>query len=224
MPLRRIFEVLLRSPALEDGKYSLTGPLAVLPARPSSPSTLRITIPFLRSPRLPFIKFTTTRRIRGVRLSEERIGNAVGMPTRSRRIRSFLKTFDLNNKSLSDRKGRTRSNYCRTMNTYSRVDSFFLRLSLSLFFFSSLASSLSSFTLLFFQLLRVIILFAFTAQPLSALPLSSSSLRFSVHSGAALFPQFSLGQYVSFTLRGVHTGTEMVPLRLHSACIKRLSL
>lgn len=78
--------------------------------RPNSPSISCITIPFLRSSWLPFIKFTTSLERRGVaqrmRHSRKRIGSShqsAFAARRSQRIRSFLKTFDLNNKSLSER-------------------------------------------------------------------------------------------------------------------------
>lgn len=123
---------------------------------------------------------------------------------RSRRIRSFLKTFDLNNKSLSEiEKGpRARSNYCRAMNTYSRI--VFLPLSLVLFllffvsFTSPFSSSLRYYSLCFRRPTAISASFLF------------SLLLVPPFMPRRLFPQFSLGQYMSFTLRAAHIGGEMV--------------
>lgn len=81
---------------------------------------------------------------------------------RSRRIRSFLKTFDLNNKSLSEIEEGPREIQLLQGDEYLFQDSLSLTLSLS--------SSFSFTTLRSSRLLFVIILFAFAIQLLSVLP------------------------------------------------------
>lgn len=112
---------------------------------------------------------------------------------RSRRIRSFLKTFDLNNKSLSEIEEGPREIQLLQGDEYLFQDSLFF----VPFYFRTSP-----------RLPFVIILFAFTIQLLSVLPPRFFLLRFSVRSETLRsFHNFPSGDmchlhYAQYTLRG----------------------
>jgi len=157
-----------------------------------------------------------------VRLSRERIGSrwSAFAARRSRRIRSFLKTFDLNNKSLSEieqeEEDRARAIQLLQGDEYLFRDSFP--------FFLSPFRSLSVHPppppppppppLLLVLLLLLLQRLSALLFPLLPFPfqlgyqryLLFSSFFASLFTARRQFPQFPLGQHVSFTLRTVHTG------------------
>lgn len=128
---------------------------------------------------------------------------------RSRRIRSFLKTFDLNNKFLSEIEEGPREIQLLQGDEYLFQDSL---------------SSSFSFTSLLLRLLFVIILFAFTIQLLSVFPPRFFLLRFSIRSEMLrCFHNFPSGDMCHLHYAQYIQVEQWHSMLLHSPCIKRFS-